>query len=163
MSSATSSTASCAASCAIRASRLVKRWINVRSTSLTTSRPTAMISGTNGAVNGSANAHSTSAAVTAIEINMPYLAFSMFSACSRNDAACCCARATNVAPIVLRLFAKLAKLVCTSPPTFAVTCCDSWLKPWPADAIRCATWSHSAASSRNASSSPCGQASPAMM
>ncbi|WP_410623841.1 hypothetical protein [Amycolatopsis sp. cmx-8-4] len=55
------------------------------------------------------------------------------------------------------------KFCWTSPPTFAVTCCDSWLKPWPAAAMSRATWSHSAASSRSLSSSPCGQASPAMM
>ncbi|MFG1646031.1 hypothetical protein ACGFMK_37625 [Amycolatopsis sp. NPDC049252] len=94
MSSATSSAASCAASRAILASRLVRRWTSVRCTVTTAVRPAAMISGTRGAVNGFVNAHSTSAAVTAIEISMPYLAFSTFSACSRRDAACARARWT---------------------------------------------------------------------
>ncbi|MBB4687602.1 hypothetical protein BJY18_005087 [Amycolatopsis jiangsuensis] len=65
--------------------------------------------------------------------------------------------------MVLSLFANDAKFVATSPPTLLVTRCDKLLKPWSAAAIWAATWSHSAASSRALSSSPCGQASPAMM
>ncbi|QRP46401.1 hypothetical protein [Amycolatopsis sp. FDAARGOS 1241] len=59
--------------------------------------------------------------------------------------------------------AKSRKFFCTSPPTFAATRSASWLKPVPASAMRWATSSHSSASARIASSSPCGQASPAMM
>ncbi|WP_409179302.1 hypothetical protein F9C11_22345 [Amycolatopsis sp. VS8301801F10] len=48
--------------------------------------------GINGAVNGFVIAQIRSAAVTAMEIRMPYFAFSTFSAYSRSAAACCWAR-----------------------------------------------------------------------
>ncbi|MBB4687603.1 hypothetical protein [Amycolatopsis jiangsuensis] len=89
ISSAASSAASCAASLATLDSKLISRDINDRSTCITAVRPAAQIAGINGAVNGFDIAQIRSAAVTAMEIRMPYLAFSTLSAYSRSAAACC--------------------------------------------------------------------------
>ncbi|OAP21887.1 hypothetical protein [Amycolatopsis sp. M39] len=92
ISSAASSAASCAASRATLDSRLIRRDISERSICITAVRPAAQIPGINGAVNGFVIAQIRSAAVTAMEMRMPYLAFSTFSAYSRSAAACCWAR-----------------------------------------------------------------------
>ncbi|WP_432848640.1 hypothetical protein ACQPXB_47600 [Amycolatopsis sp. CA-161197] len=137
--------------------------MSVRSISTIAVRPAAKISGTSGIVNGFDIAQMMSAAVIAMAINMLYFDFSTSSACARNACAWPCAAAMKSVPIVPRLLAKSTKFFCTSPPTFSATRPAIWLKPVPASATRRATSSHSSASARMASSSPCGQASPAMM